>query len=909
MILQQSDRFGEYEVVRFLGRGGMGEVYLMKHVLLGVVHAVKLLYRQKGGESQEAQRRFLREARLAAGVRHPNLVDIYDAGYEPRTGMPYIAMEYLGGGNLADRLKEHGCYTFAEAMEFMRPLAAALKTLAKAGIAHCDIKPENIMFAEDGTLKLSDFGVSRSVRLNDEANRDMASGTPAYMSPEQLTDAAKVGPRSDIYSLGVVLWEMLAGKTPHQGDTLEAILARAMRLETLPDLREAVPGTPPCVAKLVAEMTAPDVNKRPASAAEVLSLAEDARIMSDPVLRKRRTLKRSGFICALTAFALAIAGWIWLPGVLAAHRTKRENAFWSAAANDTSAYAWFQKPYVDGNSATCPVHMLCLCGFGVGPMDVNGDEITYLSIVSASFYKIRAMNFYYGEVGRFCEGGTNLLANYNLVIPVALPKGGTSPLFPESDEELLLDWVANGGTLFIPLGTPDNASGILAKTGLRIDKVATSCDVEDIAGCIVSPETLKQVAPPGRFKSVCLAHLSGNDSGAWHPVYWLDGADVSGAIVCFRKWGEGTIIVAGASIAGPGGAPDLSAQAYAFWEKLLHAPLNASRSGSDDFLLCDGREIGILEATGQIEPISPTGQGRSILAPSAGAYRNEIQNLLPEMIRAAEALGRFGLLNADGETDVCPRIVLRPVESTSHEYIWYRFLNWWNGKPYYEFGGMQLPRDYVPIPMKSDSDIPLRIVANAVRVVIDFAESKCYRSLLHSKSLHRRDTFSLFAPPEVLEYGFWPEYILGTLAKAEVLREIDSQETTIRELEDSALSDVAKHLGVSLEVASRFFGGDDYSRRLRILASFHRVASLFERVERDHPGAKTRFVQRYIRFCTGYSKKETNNIQDDKDTMAGYQYTNADMAALFSEVCGGADMKQYFREARIAIANGEGGGE
>ena len=192
----------------------MGSVFLLENAE-GAQVAAKILDPESAGD-HESRKRFLREAQLALGVKHPNLVEAYDVGEDPKTGLCYILLEYVPGGSLADYLKENGALPIEDAVAVVQAMASVLELAREKGIVHRDIKPANIMFDADGTPKLADLGIARKSVAEDIKTTTLTQtgamiGTPAYMAPEQMLDAHNVDTRADIYSLGVVFFEMLTG--------------------------------------------------------------------------------------------------------------------------------------------------------------------------------------------------------------------------------------------------------------------------------------------------------------------------------------------------------------------------------------------------------------------------------------------------------------------------------------------------------------------------------------------------------------------------------------------------------------------------------------------------------------------------------------------------------------------------
>jgi serine/threonine-protein kinase len=217
---------GRYEIERELGRGAMGVVYLARDPQLHRQVAVKTYSLPEGitdESAREFHERFLREARAAASLSHPGIVTVYDAGEDPATKRPYIAMEYVPGQSLKQRLEKGDRLDPSWVVGFGAVLADALHVAHRAGIIHRDIKPANILIREgDGAAKIADFGVAR-LMASELTQSGAALGSPGYMSPEQIRSGALDG-RSDLFSLAVVLYEAICGKRPFHGEDLVSLL-------------------------------------------------------------------------------------------------------------------------------------------------------------------------------------------------------------------------------------------------------------------------------------------------------------------------------------------------------------------------------------------------------------------------------------------------------------------------------------------------------------------------------------------------------------------------------------------------------------------------------------------------------------------------------------------------------------
>jgi serine/threonine-protein kinase PpkA len=237
-----------YKVKKELGAGGMAKVYLAVDTKLDRPVALKVLS-PAFAENSRITKRFIREAKTAAKLQHSNIVSIFDVGKHGT--MNYFAMEYLRE-NLKDRMKQSGGIKPREALAIIRDVARALAYAHNKGFVHRDIKPDNIMFRKDGAVVLVDFGIVKAVNEKTKLTRTGISvGTPQYMSPEQIK-ARKVDGRSDIYSLGIVLFELLTGKLPYQADDLVK-LALQHTGDPIPKLPDKLKDFQPLIEKMLAK--------------------------------------------------------------------------------------------------------------------------------------------------------------------------------------------------------------------------------------------------------------------------------------------------------------------------------------------------------------------------------------------------------------------------------------------------------------------------------------------------------------------------------------------------------------------------------------------------------------------------------------------------------------------------------
>jgi serine/threonine-protein kinase len=257
--------FGRYEILREIGRGAMGTVYRARDPKINRDVAIKTLeYSQvEPPELPEVKMRFFREAEAAGKLSHPNIVSIYDVGEEH--DMAYIAMELLDGENLTRYCRKDNLLPIQKAVGIIAEVTAALDYAHNQGVVHRDIKPANIMMLKDGRVKVTDFSIAQVVDAS-QTRTGVILGTPNYMSPEQV-DGKGLDGRSDLFSLGIVLYELLTGVRPFKGDSLTAVLYAISHNAHTP-LSKAASGIPACVTAVVNRLLAKRAAKRFASAAK-----------------------------------------------------------------------------------------------------------------------------------------------------------------------------------------------------------------------------------------------------------------------------------------------------------------------------------------------------------------------------------------------------------------------------------------------------------------------------------------------------------------------------------------------------------------------------------------------------------------------------------------------------------------
>lgn len=259
---------GEFKILRRLGRGGMSEVYLAEQTSLQRNVAVKVLKRELLKDPSSIQR-FKTEATAAAGLNHPNIVQVYTIG--EWKGLHYMVQEYVPGQNIREYVAKRGTPDFLLAVHIMRQIAAALQEANVSGIVHRDIKPENILFTQKGEIKVADFGLAKLLQTEKDARLTEAGitmGTPLYMSPEQIR-GHDVDHRSDLYSLGVTSYHILAGEAPFKGKEPLAIAMGHLNEKAVP-LEHLRPDLPILLCRIIEKLMQKKKEDRYQSASALL---------------------------------------------------------------------------------------------------------------------------------------------------------------------------------------------------------------------------------------------------------------------------------------------------------------------------------------------------------------------------------------------------------------------------------------------------------------------------------------------------------------------------------------------------------------------------------------------------------------------------------------------------------------
>jgi predicted Ser/Thr protein kinase len=330
-IFVQVSEIGRYKIEAEIGRGAMGVVYLAHDARLRRRLAVKTFSLPQGlsdRQKVEFRKRFLREAQAAAHLSHPAIVTVYDADEDPDRNVPYIAMEYVPGKSLKEILEAEGRLALDRAISLVGVMAEALQTAHEAGIVHRDIKPANLLVREsDGAIKIADFGVAKfsSSTLTQSGT---SVGSPAYMSPEQI-QGKNVDGRSDLFSLAVILYELLCGERPFGGDDPTALLYSVVNETPIP-ITKRVPGLPGGLDSFFEHALAKDPENRyrdgralrqalDEACSEVSSVDVEATV-HEPAARigsgsmATRPRRRRLLLAAVACLVLICAGWLVFGG-------------------------------------------------------------------------------------------------------------------------------------------------------------------------------------------------------------------------------------------------------------------------------------------------------------------------------------------------------------------------------------------------------------------------------------------------------------------------------------------------------------------------------------------------------------------------------------------------------------------
>ena len=257
MIMKGQKINDRYQIIKSIGEGGMANVYLAYDTILDRDVAVKVL-RGDLADDEKFVRRFQREALSASSLSHPNIVEVYDVGDD--NGQYFIVMEYIDGKNLKDLLKKRGKLTVSEVVDIMSQIADGLSVAHDSYIIHRDIKPQNIMILENGLVKITDFGIAMAMNATQLTQTNSVMGSVHYLPPEQASGKGSTL-KSDIYSMGILMYELLSGTLPYRGDNAVEIALKHLK-EPLPSIREEFPDIPQSVENIILKAAAKNPKNR-----------------------------------------------------------------------------------------------------------------------------------------------------------------------------------------------------------------------------------------------------------------------------------------------------------------------------------------------------------------------------------------------------------------------------------------------------------------------------------------------------------------------------------------------------------------------------------------------------------------------------------------------------------------------
>ncbi len=282
MIMKGQKISDRYQIIKAIGEGGMANVYLAYDTILDRNVAVKVLRGDLAGD-EKFVRRFQREALSASSLTHPNIVEVYDVGED--NGQYYIVMEYVEGKHLKNLIKKRGKLTTSEVIDIMLQITDGMSVAHDSYIIHRDIKPQNIMILENGLVKIMDFGIAMAMNSTQLTQTNSVMGSVHYLPPEQANGKGSTL-QSDIYSMGIVMYELLTGSLPYKGDNAVEIALKHLK-EPLPSIREILPNIPQSIENIIIKATAKNPKNRYADAREMhndlLTCLDEDRIHEEKI--------------------------------------------------------------------------------------------------------------------------------------------------------------------------------------------------------------------------------------------------------------------------------------------------------------------------------------------------------------------------------------------------------------------------------------------------------------------------------------------------------------------------------------------------------------------------------------------------------------------------------------------------
>ena len=455
---------GRYAVTARIAHGGMATVYLAMDTRLDRQVALKVMHAELARD-EEFVRRFIGEAKSVARLSHQNVVAVFDQGSDGP--FLYLAMEYVPGRTLKEMLRERGRFTPAAALDIMAGVLDGLAAAHASGIVHRDVKPENVLLTADGRLKVADFGLARAQAAAGHTQAGLLIGTVAYLPPEQVTGDS-TGPRSDVYSAGVVLFELLTGRQPFTGDTPIAVAYQHVNTD-VPAPSSLVPGIPAAVDQLVLAATSRDPALRPADAGE----------FARGVRRVREGLgEPSGLtgVMGVGVQGLTEAPWLNLDSPAATNGWWARGTGATPVAGPSGTGEWW------GHDDTAPPSS--------GP--ASGPFAPDLSGAGAAANSSRTLVVHREESGRYAGGREPFLQRWLfsprlavvaliLALGIGLGLGGW--------------WLTSGRYASIPVVTNDSvtqATAVLTADGFRIAKVSSAHNNDIARGTVIG------TSPSGR---------------------------------------------------------------------------------------------------------------------------------------------------------------------------------------------------------------------------------------------------------------------------------------------------------------------------------------------------------------------------------------------------------------------------
>ena len=281
MIMKGQKISDRYQIIKSIGEGGMANVYLAYDTILDRNVAVKVL-RGDLATDEKFVRRFQREALSASSLNHPNIVEVYDVGDD--NGQYYIVMEYIEGKHLKELIKKRGHLTLTEVVDIMLQISDGMSVAHDSYIIHRDIKPQNIMILENGLVKITDFGIAMAMNATQLTQTNSVMGSVHYLPPEQANGKG-ASLQSDIYSMGILMYELLTGKLPYRGENAVEIALKHLK-EPLPSIREEIPNIPNSIENIIKKATAKNIKNRYNDAREMhedlLTCLDDSRLKEPP---------------------------------------------------------------------------------------------------------------------------------------------------------------------------------------------------------------------------------------------------------------------------------------------------------------------------------------------------------------------------------------------------------------------------------------------------------------------------------------------------------------------------------------------------------------------------------------------------------------------------------------------------